>query len=106
MLLTKDILVVAPTPSHPQDSGNRKRIYSLFKYLQSQSFKIHYVLYNVYNQDFYCNKSSYDEMTQEWDYFDFVLPSRDSHRVLANFRNRFLRSSSYKKLTNKVSNLA
>ncbi|BAY65888.1 group 1 glycosyl transferase [Calothrix brevissima NIES-22] len=100
MLLTKDILVVAPTPSHPQDSGNRKRIYSLFKYLQSQSFKIHYVLYNVYNQDFYCNQSSYDEMTQEWDYFDFVLPSHDSHKVLANLRNRFLRSSSYKKLTN------
>ncbi|MDZ7957148.1 MAG: glycosyltransferase [Aulosira sp. DedQUE10] len=40
-------------------------------------------------------------MNQEWDYFDFVIPSRDYHRLLANFRNRFFRSSYYRKLTDK-----
>ena len=94
MTLFRDLLVVTPTPSHPQDSGNRKRIYSLFKHLQANSFKIHYVLYNVYNKSF-CNKSSYEAMRGEWDYFDYVLHSNDKYKFVANFKSQIIQSCHY-----------
>lgn len=98
MTLFKDILVVTPTPSHPQDSGNRKRIYTLFKHLQANSFKIHYVLYNVYNKSF-CNKSNYEAMREEWDYFDYVLHSHDNCRFVANIKRKILQSCHYSNIS-------
>ncbi|NJR59649.1 MAG: glycosyltransferase family 4 protein [Cyanobacteria bacterium CRU_2_1] len=97
----KNILVITPTPSHPQNSGNRKRVHSLFKYFQSHSFNIHFVLYNAYQNDAICNKSNYEEMRQEWDYFDLVMPSPDYHKVLTTFRNRLCKRSLYQQMASK-----
>ena len=40
-----EILVVSPTPTHPQDHGNRKRIFELCSELKGQGAKIHFVHY-------------------------------------------------------------
>lgn len=37
------ILVTSPIPSHPQDHGNRARVYSLCRTLQRRGYKIHFV---------------------------------------------------------------
>lgn len=101
MTMTKNLLVVSPVPSHPQDAGNKKRIYSLFKYLQAKSFKIHYLLYDVHGNGYTCNKSSYEAMKAEWDYFDFLLPSPDRHKVFVNLRTKLLNSPRYSAIASK-----
>ena len=40
-----EALVVAPTPTHPQDHGNRKRIHAICAELQRQGAHVHYVHY-------------------------------------------------------------
>jgi len=37
------ILVTSPIPSHPQNHGNRARVYSLCRTLQQRGYKIHFV---------------------------------------------------------------
>jgi glycosyltransferase involved in cell wall biosynthesis len=42
----KKILIISPTPSHPQNAGNRVRIFRFLDYLQKKGFEIHFLLYN------------------------------------------------------------
>ncbi|WP_009632911.1 glycosyltransferase family 4 protein [Synechocystis sp. PCC 7509] len=98
---SKDLLVVSPVPSHPQDAGNKKRIYSLFKFLQTKSFKIHYLLYDVHGNGYTCDESTYDAMSAEWDYFDFLLPSSDRHKGFGNLRTKLLNSPRYSAIASK-----
>jgi len=37
------VLVTSPIPSHPQNHGNRARVYSLCRTLQNRGYKIHFV---------------------------------------------------------------
>ena len=39
----KTILVISPTPSHPQDAGNRARIYTLLLNLKNRGHDVHFV---------------------------------------------------------------
>ena len=39
----KKILVVSPTPSHPQNAGNRSRIFQILKYLKLKQCEIHFL---------------------------------------------------------------
>ena len=39
------VLVVSPTPTHPQDYGNRKRIYEICKRLKSAGAQVHFLHY-------------------------------------------------------------
>jgi hypothetical protein len=39
------VLVLAPTPTHPQDYGNRKRIYQVCQDLRAKGAEIHYLHY-------------------------------------------------------------
>ncbi|MEL6439226.1 MAG: glycosyltransferase [Cyanobacteria bacterium J06621_8] len=69
----KNILVLSPTPSHPQDAGNRKRIFALTKYLQELGAKIYFV-YCPREWDREIPKAAYDGMNQCWDYFFVAYP--------------------------------
>ena len=69
----KNILVLTPTPSHPQDAGNRKRIYALTKYLQDLGAKIYFV-YCPREWDREIPHNSYNGMNQCWDYFFLAYP--------------------------------
>ena len=77
----KNILVLSPTPSHPQDAGNRKRIYALTKYLQDLGATIYFV-YSPREWDREIPKAAYDGMRQAWDYFFIAYPVQPSiHRT-------------------------
>ena len=69
----KNILVLAPTPSHPQDAGNRKRIYALTKYLQELGATIYFV-YCPREWDREIPQDSYGGMQKCWDYFFVAYP--------------------------------
>ena len=73
----KNILVLTPTPSHPQDAGNRKRIYALTKYLQELGATIYFV-YCPREWDREIPKNAYDGMRQCWDYFFIAYPVQAS----------------------------
>ena len=46
-IIRKKILVVSPTPSHPQNAGNRSRIFQFLNILKSLGFEIHFLYYNM-----------------------------------------------------------
>lgn len=77
----KNILVLSPTPSHPQDAGNRKRIFALTKYLQELGGTIYFV-YCPREWDREIPKDAYDGMNKCWDYFFIAYPvQRAVHRT-------------------------
>ncbi len=77
----KNILVLSPTPSHPQDAGNRKRIFALTKYLQELGATIYFV-YCPREWDREIPKDAYDGMNQFWDYFFIAYPVQPAvHRT-------------------------
>lgn len=73
MTSNKNILILSPTPSHPQDAGNRKRIFALTKYLQELGATIYFV-YCPREWDREIPKDAYDGMNQCWDYFFVAYP--------------------------------
>lgn len=48
---SKKILVISPTPSHPQNAGNRVRIYQLLVNLQEMNHEVHFLYINVESSD-------------------------------------------------------
>ncbi len=79
--MSKNILVLSPTPSHPQDAGNRKRIFALTKYLQELGATIYFV-YCPREWDREIPKDAYDGMNRFWDYFFIAYPVQPAvHRT-------------------------
>lgn len=79
--MNKKILVLSPTPSHPQDAGNRKRIFALTKYLQELGATIYFV-YCPREWDREIPQDAYDGMNQCWDYFFIAYPVQPAvHRT-------------------------
>jgi glycosyltransferase involved in cell wall biosynthesis len=75
-----EILVVSPTPTHPQDHGNRKRIFELCKELKGQGAKIHFVHYASEHDWRHDRPSRWEsEMIAAWDTYQLVAPSRPLH---------------------------
>lgn len=64
-----NILWFSPTPSHPQNAGNRSRIYSLVKHFQALGHHITFAYFAQEGKD----PQSLQAMAQEWD--DFYLLS-------------------------------
>ncbi len=58
-----NILIFSPVPSHPQNGGSPKRVFTLTKYLQNIGHKIHFVYFT--QKEIY--KNSFDAMQSEWD---------------------------------------
>ena len=79
--MNKNILVLSPTPSHPQDAGNRKRIYALTKYLQELGATIYFV-YCPREWDREIPQDGFEGMNQCWDYFFVAYPVQPAvHRT-------------------------
>jgi glycosyltransferase involved in cell wall biosynthesis len=71
-----DILVLSPTPTHPCDQGNRKRIHAVCRELQARGARVHFV---YYPQEWWFEFLPHDllrEMAAAWDTFHMVPPSR------------------------------
>lgn len=74
-----DILVLSPTPTHPPDQGNRKRIYAVCKELQARGARVHFV---YYPQEWWFEFLPHDlvrEMSAAWDSFHVVPTSRHTY---------------------------
>jgi len=74
------VLVLSPTPTHPQDHGNRKRIYEVCSRLKRWGAKIHFVHY-ASEGDWRGNapRAHEDAMQGAWDSYTTVPPSRPLH---------------------------
>ena len=77
------ILVISPTPSHPQNAGNRARIFALLSELQDLGHRVHF-LYLEYPWQ----KSDIMAMEKQWDGFTRISwdrPKLSSHKRLYDF---------------------
>ena len=74
------VLVLSPTPTHPQDYGNRKRVYEVCSRLKRWGAKIHFVHY-ASEAEWRGNapRAHEDAMTDAWDSYTTVPPSRQLH---------------------------
>ena len=77
-----EILVVSPTPTHPQDHGNRKRIFELCSELKAQGAKVHFVHY-ASEHDWRLDRPARWEnaMAAAWDTYQLIAPSRPLHEA-------------------------
>ena len=79
-----NILVVSPTPTHPQDHGNRKRIFEVCQALKAGGAKIHFVHYPAEHDWRHARPRAFeDQMKAAWDSYQLVAPSRELHTAAA-----------------------
>src|SRR5579859_61883 len=77
-----EILVVSPTPTHPQDHGNRKRIFELCSELKAQGAKIHFVHYASEHDWRHERPARWENaMISAWDTYQLIAPSRPLHEA-------------------------
>jgi glycosyltransferase involved in cell wall biosynthesis len=77
-----EILVVSPTPTHPQDHGNRKRIFELCSELKGQGAKIHFVHYASEHDWRHERPARWENaMISAWDSYQLIAPSRPLHEA-------------------------
>lgn len=75
-----EVLVVSPTPTHPQDHGNRKRIFEICRALQRRGAKVHFVHYPAEHDWRYDRPSRLEAaMAEQWDSYQLVAPTRPLH---------------------------
>ncbi|WP_285164757.1 glycosyltransferase [Shewanella goraebulensis] len=66
----KQILVVSPIPSHPQNQGNSARIFHLCKMWQGLGYQVHFVYFGLEG----LSPQQSHQMTQCWEHFYYVQP--------------------------------
>lgn len=69
-----NVLVVSPTPTHPTDQGNRKRIRQVCEEIQKRGGRIHFV-YFPREWGGKIDLDAYTSMKEAWDFFYVVAPS-------------------------------
>lgn len=78
-LHVRKALVLSPSASHPQDYGNRNRVFQTTSWLKNAGFEIHFVLY-PYEDDWVSGvPDSAAEMRAAWDSFTVIPPSLTLH---------------------------
>ncbi len=96
-----NILIFSPVWSHPQDSGNRLRIYSLTKHLKMMGYTIHFVYYVDVGGDI--NKRNFLDMEKEWDTLTVINKEIIIKRRTGNYEiNEWYESSIHEKVNELV----
>lgn len=70
------VLVVSPTPSHPQDAGNRRRIHALLRALKGFGHRVHLVLLQRES----VGEAAIEAMRRDWDEVTLVPHDRRQER--------------------------
>lgn len=74
----KKILVISPIPSHPQNAGNRARIFNMLSILKQQGNTIHFLLdYQERGSDHIKRGIDESAMNTTWDHYVCVQNSTD-----------------------------
>jgi glycosyltransferase involved in cell wall biosynthesis len=77
--MDKKILVISPVATHPQNSGNRSRIYSLTKKFKDSGCNIHFLYYNIENYHSHIvAPPDIKAMKKEWNEFTHYNPYKRS----------------------------
>jgi len=72
-------LVLSPSASHPQDYGNRNRVFQTTSWLKNAGFEVHFVLY-PYESDWVNGvPDSAADMRAAWNSFTVIPPSLTLH---------------------------
>src|SRR5947209_10394625 len=77
--IRRQALVFSPSASHPQDYGNRNRVFQTASHLRNIGYDIHFVLYPYENDWVNGIPPSAAEMRSTWSSFTVVPPSRPLH---------------------------
>ena len=85
------ILVISPTPSHPQDAGNRARIFSLLSGLKAHGHKVFFVFVKMEVDDD-------SAMADTWDRFFSIEYKRPKDRWLKQKYDKWAVRLGYKKV--------
>ena len=75
-----NVLWFSPTPSHPQNAGNRSRIFSLVKYFQNLGHKITFVYFTQEGNDILAMEA----METEWDEFHIINKNNKPQKSLGD----------------------
>ena len=75
-----EVLVVSPTPTHPVDHGNRKRVFAICRALQIRGARVHFVHYPA-EHDWRFDRPERHEraMREQWDSYQLLPPTRSLH---------------------------
>lgn len=73
--MSKNILFISPTPTHPQNAGNRIRILKMVEYYISQGHNVYFVYSNQ-------EQANIDEMKEYWGDKLFVVPYAPPEKTL------------------------
>ena len=69
-------LILSPTASHPQDYGNRHRVYQTTLHLKQQGYEVHFLLYPVEPDWRRTVPESARAMRAEWESFTIIPTSK------------------------------
>ena len=80
MPIFQDIGVLSPTPTYPDDFGNRKRVSRFCRELKARGARIHFIYYPL-EMDWRdrCPPAGLEAMRNEWDDFHIVIPTGHIH---------------------------
>src|SRR2546423_394333 len=76
-------LILSPTASHPQDHGNRNRVFRTTSFLKEVGYDIHFLLYPMERDWENELPESSARMRSAWTSFAIVPPSRALHQLAA-----------------------
>ncbi|HEX3429325.1 MAG TPA: glycosyltransferase [Rhizomicrobium sp.] len=76
-------LILSPSASHPQDHGNRNRVFQTTSLLKDAGYEVHFVLYPFESDWVNEVPASAAEMREAWDSFVALPPSRPLHMPAA-----------------------
>jgi hypothetical protein len=75
----RKILVISPTPTHPQNSGSRARIFQLLYNLKQLGYEVHFFLIDKeYRSNHVAQRADIEAMRQAWDGITYL---KDQQRM-------------------------
>ncbi|MGD0191527.1 MAG: glycosyltransferase [Rhizomicrobium sp.] len=78
-MIERKALILSPSASHPQDYGNRNRVFQTTSWLKNQGFDIHFVLYPYESDWVHGMPDSAEDIRRAWSSFTVIPPSRPLH---------------------------
>ena len=73
-------LVLSPAASHPQDYGNRNRVWQVTNFLKNNGYAVDFVLYPYETEWIRTIPAEADDMRRAWDSFWVVPPTIPLHQ--------------------------
>jgi glycosyltransferase involved in cell wall biosynthesis len=91
--MAKNILMISPVPTHPQNAGNRARIYNLADSIKKLGHKLHFAYINRENADIQAMMDYWGEGS--FFQIPYVRPKKLKYRVLKKIRSLFFKDARY-----------